>query len=60
MPDTGTAGSPRVGFIGTGLIGTPMVQRLLEFGQCRFILSASVKRLMICSLLWLASSLMHY
>ena len=26
------AGSPRIGFIGTGLIGTPMVQRLLECG----------------------------
>ncbi len=32
MRDTGTAGSPRIGFIGTGLIGTPMVQRLLECG----------------------------
>jgi 3-hydroxyisobutyrate dehydrogenase len=33
MPDaSGTAGSPRIGFIGTGLIGTPMVQRLLECG----------------------------
>jgi 3-hydroxyisobutyrate dehydrogenase len=33
MPDaTDTAGSPRIGFIGTGLIGTPMVQRLLECG----------------------------
>ena len=33
MPDaTTTAGSPRIGFIGTGLIGTPMVQRLLECG----------------------------
>lgn len=30
MPDT--AARPRVGFIGTGLIGTPMVQRLLECG----------------------------
>ncbi|WP_396219328.1 NAD(P)-dependent oxidoreductase [Gemmatimonas sp.] len=33
MPEsTGTAMSPRIGFIGTGLIGTPMVQRLLECG----------------------------
>ena len=33
MPEAhGTAGSPRIGFIGTGLIGTPMVQRLLECG----------------------------
>ena len=33
MPDaTATAGTPRIGFIGTGLIGTPMVQRLLECG----------------------------
>ena len=33
MPEaTGTAGAPRIGFIGTGLIGTPMVQRLLECG----------------------------
>ena len=35
MPDTNTRGAnvpPRVGFIGTGLIGTPMVQRLLECG----------------------------
>jgi 3-hydroxyisobutyrate dehydrogenase len=33
MPEsTGTAMSPRIGFIGTGLIGTPMVQRLLESG----------------------------
>lgn len=30
MPDP--AARPRVGFIGTGLIGTPMVQRLLECG----------------------------
>lgn len=30
LPDTQTR--PRVGFIGTGLIGTPMVQRLLECG----------------------------
>jgi len=30
MPDT--QARPRIGFIGTGLIGTPMVQRLLECG----------------------------
>ena len=30
MPDA--PARPRVGFIGTGLIGTPMVQRLLECG----------------------------
>ena len=30
MPDS--PARPRVGFIGTGLIGTPMVQRLLECG----------------------------
>ena len=33
MPEsTSNAISPRIGFIGTGLIGTPMVQRLLECG----------------------------
>jgi 3-hydroxyisobutyrate dehydrogenase len=33
MPDTTSrARVPRVGFIGTGLIGTPMVERLLEAG----------------------------
>ncbi len=35
MPDASTLdanGQPRIGFIGTGLIGTPMVQRLLECG----------------------------
>ena len=34
MPDTlsPTNTPPRIGFIGTGLIGTPMVQRLLECG----------------------------
>lgn len=30
MPDAPATGAPRVGFIGTGLIGTPMVERLLE------------------------------
>jgi 3-hydroxyisobutyrate dehydrogenase len=33
MPDaTHAAPMPRIGFIGTGLIGTPMVERLLECG----------------------------
>ena len=27
-----SAASPRIGFIGTGLIGTPMVERMLETG----------------------------
>ena len=31
MPDT-SAPNPRIGFIGTGLIGTPMVERMLECG----------------------------
>ena len=31
-PRSSEAERPRIGFIGTGLIGTPMVQRLLECG----------------------------
>jgi 3-hydroxyisobutyrate dehydrogenase len=32
MPDDVANASPRVGFIGTGLIGTPMIERLLDCG----------------------------
>ena len=32
LPTKTTTTPPRIGFIGTGLIGTPMVQRLLECG----------------------------